>query len=81
MICIINIYLILRCVYEINLETVYSSGNVYSTERLFIEVPGSPDAPDLWLKDQKDNNVMIHWSEPRVYPNVPVTGYQVTLIF
>ncbi len=60
------------------METVYSStGHVSATERLYIEVPGSPDAPDLWLNDQNNNNVNIHWSEPRVYPHVPVTGYQV----
>lgn len=40
-------------------------------------MPGSPDAPSLWLLEQKDNNVTIHWSEPRMYPTVPVSGYQV----
>ncbi len=50
----------------------------FTTEKLFIEVAGSPDAPDLWLVDQKENNYTVHWSEPRVYPHVPVGGYQVT---
>jgi hypothetical protein len=59
------------------LEVVYENGENIKTETLFIEVPGSPDAPELWLLEQKDNNFTIHWSEPRVYPKVPVSGYQV----
>lgn len=67
-----------KCIYEISLETVYRRAKqTHTSERLFIEIPGSPDAPTLWLVEQKDNNVSIHWSEPRVYPSVPVTGYQV----
>jgi hypothetical protein len=66
-----------RCIYEINLETVYDNLESAVTETLFIEVPGSPDAPVLWLKDQKRDVVNIQWSEPRVFPNVPVAGYQV----
>lgn len=55
-----------RCIYEIYLETVNrKTRQSFNTERLFIEVPGSPDPPTLWLLDQKDNNVTIHWSEPR----------------
>ena len=60
------------------METVYEGADTsLITETLFVEVPGSPDAPDLWLKEQKLNNVSIQWSEPRVYPTVPVMGYQV----
>lgn len=68
----------LRCLYEINLEVVYKKSRAsIMTERLFIEIPGSPDAPDLWLIDQKDTVVSVQWSEPRVYSGVPVGGYQV----
>ena len=42
-----------RCIYEINLETVYDNLESGITETLFIEVTGAPDAPILWLKDQK----------------------------
>ena len=66
-----------RCIYEINLETVYDNLESSITETLFVEVPGSPDAPILWLKDQKRDVVNIQWSEPRVFPTVPVAGYQV----
>ena len=69
-----------RCTYEITLETVYSdskSTDSAVTETLFIEVPGSPDPPCLWLKEQKMDVVTIQWSEPRVFPTVPVIGYQV----
>lgn len=60
------------------MELVYGGRRpVFKTERLFIEVPGSPDPPFLWLKNQKENNILIHWSEPRVYPTVPISGYQV----
>jgi hypothetical protein len=65
--------------YEINLEAYNEQSKApFVTERLFIEIPGSPDAPDLWLKEQKDAIITIQWSEPRVYPLVPVAGYQVT---
>lgn len=65
--------------YEINMEVHFNECNSqpFVSERLFIEIPGSPDAPDLWLLEQKDNIVTIQWSEPRVYPTVPIAGYQV----
>jgi hypothetical protein len=68
-----------RCIYEICLETVYKSASkpTATSEKLFIEVPGSPDPPVLWLLEQKASDISIHWSEPRTYPNVPVVGYQV----
>ena len=70
---------LLRCIYELHLESVYKSSDVTAaTERLFIEVPGSPDAPYLWLKEQRDNNVTIHWCEPRIYANMAVGAYQVS---
>lgn len=54
---------------------------MFRTERLFIEVPGAPDAPELWLKEQlKDaNQYTIQWTEPRVYAHQPVAGYQIYL--
>ena len=51
----------------------------FTTEKLAIEVPGSPDAPDLWLKEHRDNNFTIQWSEPRIYSNMSVAGYQIHL--
>lgn len=66
--CYSKFYVIvfIRCIYEISLETVYrEKKQTITTERLFIEVPGSPDEPILWLMEQKENNVVIHWSEPR----------------
>lgn len=54
------------------------SSQPFVTDRLFVEVPGAPDAPDLWLLEQKDTIVTIQWSEPRVYPTVPIAGYQVS---
>lgn len=66
--------------YEVNLEMHFTgSSQPFVTERLFIEVPGAPDAPDLWLVEQKDTIVTIQWSEPRVYSTVPVAGYQVEI--
>ena len=70
-----------RCIYEISLETVYDNLETGITETLFVEVPGSPDPPILWLKEQKRDVVTIQWSEPRVYPMVPVSGYQVNIAF
>ena len=69
-----------KCNYEISLETVYDNLETGVSETLFVEVPGSPDAPILWLKDQKRDVVTIQWAEPRVYPMVPVLGYQVSLL-
>jgi hypothetical protein len=68
-----------QCIYEISIETVYKSESKapLTTEKLFIEVPGSPEAPVLWLLGQKASDISIHWSEPRAYPTVPIAGYQV----
>jgi hypothetical protein len=61
------------------LETVYrEKKQTFMTERLFIEVPGSPDEPTLWLLDQKDNNAVIHWSEPRGnHSSLKVNNYKI----
>lgn len=72
-----------RAIYEIKVDIVYKdpAARVFSSEILFIETPGPPETPTLWLKELKDNNAVIHWSEPREYPFAPVTGYQVILGF
>ncbi len=51
----------------------------FNSELLFIETPGPPEPPMVWLNELKENNAFIQWSEPREYPYAPVTGYQVTL--
>jgi hypothetical protein len=67
---------ICRCIYEVYVEAVYKNMKCHNSERMFIEIPGSPDAPSLWLKSSKDNTYVLNWSEPRVYNNVPCVGYQ-----
>ncbi len=68
-------------IYEIKVVTVYAerSKKNLTSEVLFIETAGLPEAPCLWLKELKDSQATIQWSEPRVYPQVPVSGYQVYL--
>lgn len=65
--------------YEIKVVTVYKgrSKNNFVSDLLFIETPGSPEPPSLWLHDLKENVATICWSTPRIYPYSPVSGYQV----
>ena len=77
----IQLSFLFRCTYEVYLEIHFDKTcSPFVTERLFIEVPGAPDAPDLWIKEQKDSVVTLQWSESRVYPTVPVSGYQVYIL-
>jgi hypothetical protein len=71
----------IRCLYEIYLDVNYEKSKYnFRSEKLFIEVPGSPDAPFLWLKEHnKENNYTIQWSEPRIYAHSPISGYQIYL--
>ncbi len=68
-------------IYEIKVVTVYEgrSKNNLTSEVLFIETAGKPEAPCLWLNELKDNQAAIQWSVPRVYPLIPISGYQVYL--
>ena len=67
-----------KCLYEITLEIIYNNRTSFSSDTLFVEIPGSPDPPEIWLKEQKDNVILVCWSNPRVYPTVPISGYQVS---
>lgn len=69
-----------KCIYEISLDVVSDKSKIlFTTDRLFLEIPGSPDAPFIWLKEQKENVIVVHWSEPRVYQINQVDGYQLYL--
>ena len=67
-----------KCLYEVTLEIIYTNRSSFSSDTLFVEIPGSPDPPEIWLKEQKDNVVLVCWSNPRIYPTVPISGYQVS---
>jgi hypothetical protein len=69
-----------RSIYEINLEVVYKTGRkTMISENLHIEVAGSPEPPVLWLEEQINNIIKVHWSECRIYPYVDLSGYQLYL--
>lgn len=69
-----------KCIYELSLDVVSDSSKIlFTTDRLFLEIPGSPDAPFIWLKEKKENTIVVHWSESRVYQNNQVDGYQLYL--
>lgn len=66
-----------QCFYEVYLEILLKSTKLLKSELLRVEVVGSPHAPRLWLKEQNENMCRVEWCDPRIYPNVPCTGYQI----
>lgn len=42
-------------------------------------VPGPPDPPEIFLRSQSDEELVIEWGEPRCYGGVKVKGYQVSV--
>lgn len=49
------------------------------TQRLQVVIPGTVDAPEIFLHSIHDRDFTIEWGEPRCYGGVKVRGYQLYL--
>lgn len=46
------------------------------TQRLQVIIPGSVDAPEIFLRTLNEKDFTIEWGEPRCYGAIRVKGYQ-----
>ena len=47
-----------------------------SIQHVQVLIPGAPDRPEIWFRQKNARDVVMEWSEPRLY-GVKVAGYQV----
>ncbi|XP_025107507.1 uncharacterized protein LOC112572161 isoform X5 [Pomacea canaliculata] len=68
----------LKTTYHITVEPCYYSDVLpQQPQGIQIMVPGPPDPPEIFLRSQSDEELVIEWGEPRCYGGVKVKGYQV----
>lgn len=46
------------------------------TQRMQVIIPGTVDAPEIFLRCVNEKDFTIEWGEPRCYGGVKVKGYQ-----
>ncbi|CAH1782616.1 unnamed protein product [Owenia fusiformis] len=67
-----------KTVYEVAIEPVYDNDNIrQQPQHVHIQVPGAPDAPNIFARSIDQEEFVIEWGEPRTYGNVKIKGYQV----
>ena len=67
-----------RKIYEISVEPEVYGREIAPppTQRLQVIIPGSVDAPEIFLRTVNEKDFTIEWGEPRCYGGVKVKGYQ-----
>lgn len=66
-----------KCLYKVNVQVVFNSGEVTLAQPVHVITPGEPDPPEIVLKSVDSMEFEIGWQEPRTYGNEEIRAYEV----